>query len=52
MAAPADGMTEVFVGREAELQVLHSTLDVVLFVAERRVTEVYFDPMFAREQLR
>lgn len=31
-------------------RVLHATLDVALFVAERRVTEVYFDPLHAREQ--
>lgn len=29
-------------------RVLHATLDVVLFMAERRVTEVYFDPLHAR----
>jgi type IV secretion system protein VirB11 len=31
-------------------RVLHATLDVVLFMAERRVTEVYFDPLHARAQ--
>jgi type IV secretion system protein VirB11 len=37
----------------AELRrVLFSTLDVVLFMAERRVTEVYFDPLHARAQPR
>ena len=31
-------------------RVLYSTLDVVLFMAERRVMEVYFDPLHARAQ--
>jgi type IV secretion system protein VirB11 len=31
-------------------RVLYSTLDVVLFMSERRVTEVYFDPLHARAQ--
>jgi type IV secretion system protein VirB11 len=31
-------------------RVLHGTLDVVLFMADRRVTEVFFDPLFARKQ--
>lgn len=31
-------------------RVLYGTLDVVLFMADRRVTEVFFDPFFAREQ--
>ncbi len=31
-------------------RVLHQTLDIVLFMADRRVTEVYFDPIFARKQ--
>ncbi|GAO01281.1 type IV secretion system protein VirB11 [Anaeromyxobacter sp. PSR-1] len=33
-------------------RVLHATLDVVLFMAERRVTEVYFDPLHARASCR
>ena len=28
---------------------LRSTLDVVLFLAERKVTEIFYDPIFARE---
>lgn len=44
------------VGRGLELieikRVLHATLDVVLFMSERRVTEVYFDPIFARDRMR
>ena len=27
---------------------LYATLDVVLFMSERQVTEVYFDPLHAR----
>ncbi|WP_248345811.1 P-type DNA transfer ATPase VirB11 [Anaeromyxobacter paludicola] len=42
------------VGRGLEVaeirRVLHATLDVVLFMSERRVTEVYFDPIFARRE--
>ena len=42
------------VGRGLEVaeirRVLHATLDVVLFLSERRVTEVFFDPIFARLQ--
>ena len=33
-------------------RVLHTTLDVVLFTDERRVTEVYFDPVFSHMQFR
>lgn len=33
-------------------RVLHATLDVILFMAGRRVTEVYFDPLHARAQCR
>jgi type IV secretion system protein VirB11 len=33
-------------------RVLYGTLDVVLFMADRRVEEVFFDPLFAREQAR
>ena len=33
-------------------RVLRGTLDVVIFMADRRVTEVFFDPLFAREQAR
>ncbi len=44
------------VGRGLDLieirRALHAALDVVLFMAERRVTEVYFDPMFSRERTR
>lgn len=44
------------VGRGLEVgeirRVLHTTLDIVLFMAERRVTEVFYDPVFAREQIR
>lgn len=43
------------VGRTLDLgeirRVLHMTLDVVLFMAERKVTQVFYDPMFVREQL-
>jgi len=44
------------VGRGLEVseirRVLHATLDVVLFMAERKVIEVYFDPVYARAQTR
>jgi type IV secretion system protein VirB11 len=33
-------------------RVVFSTLDVVVFMTDRRVTEVYFDPLHARAQLR
>jgi len=43
------------VGRNLEAadvrRVLNSTLDVVLFMEDRRVTEVWYDPIFARQQL-
>lgn len=32
-------------------RVLRGTLDVVLFMSDRRVTEVFYDPVFAREEL-
>jgi type IV secretion system protein VirB11 len=32
-------------------RVLYATLEVVLFVVDRRVTEVFYDPVFAREQI-
>jgi type IV secretion system protein VirB11 len=31
-------------------RVLYATLDIVLFMSERRVTEVYFDPLHARTE--
>ncbi len=31
-------------------RVLYRTLDIVLFMADRRVTELFFDPLFARKQ--
>ena len=44
------------VGRRLEVseirRVLHAALDVVLFVAERKVTEVFYDPIFARANMR
>ncbi len=44
------------VGRTLELgeirRVLHTTLDVVLFMAERKVTQVFYDPVFMREQFK
>ena len=43
------------VGRGLELtevrRVLHTTLDVVLFISERKVTELLYDPIFAKEKL-
>jgi type IV secretion system protein VirB11 len=43
------------VGRGLEVteirRVLHTTLDVVLFMAERKVTEIFYDPIFAKERL-
>ncbi len=33
-------------------RVLYATLDVVLFMAERRVTEVFFDPLHAKGLIR
>ena len=32
-------------------RVLRGTLDVVLFMADRRVTELFYDPVFAKEEL-
>jgi type IV secretion system protein VirB11 len=44
------------VGRGLEVseirRVLHATLHIVLFMTERKVTEVFFDPVFARAQTR
>jgi type IV secretion system protein VirB11 len=43
------------VGRGLEVteirRVLHTTLDVVLFMAERKVTEIFYDPIFAKERM-
>jgi len=43
------------VGRGLELQeirrVLHTTLDVVLFMSDRRVTQLFYDPIFVRSRL-
>ncbi len=43
------------IGRSLDVEdvrrVLHTTLDVVLFVANWKVTEVFYDPVFARERL-
>jgi type IV secretion system protein VirB11 len=33
-------------------RVLYATLDVVLFMADRQVTEVFYDPIFARGEMR
>jgi type IV secretion system protein VirB11 len=33
-------------------RVLHATLDVVLFMADRQVMEVFYDPIFARGEMR
>jgi type IV secretion system protein VirB11 len=42
-------------GRGLELaeirRVLQTTLDVVLFLAERKVTEIFYDPIFAKERM-
>jgi type IV secretion system protein VirB11 len=44
------------VGRGLELaevrRVLHTTLDVVLFMSDRKVTEIFYDPIFMRDELR
>jgi type IV secretion system protein VirB11 len=32
-------------------RVLHTTLDVVLSMAERKVTEIFYDPIFAKERM-
>ncbi len=43
------------VGRGLEMteirRVLHTTLDVVLFMADRKVREVFYDPLFVRERM-
>ena len=43
------------VGRGLEIaeirRVLHATLDVVLFMAERKVREIFYDPIFAKERM-
>lgn len=43
------------VGRGLEVsevrRVLHTTLDLVLFMAERQVTEVFYDPIFRRARM-
>jgi len=43
------------VGRGLELaeirRVLHTTLDVVLFMSDRRVTQLFYDPIFVRSRL-
>ena len=32
-------------------RVLHRTLDVVLFMVDRKVTEIFYDPIFAKERM-
>jgi type IV secretion system protein VirB11 len=43
------------VGRQLDLQtirrVLYSTVDVVLFIRDRRLVEVFYDPVFARGKI-
>lgn len=43
------------VGKQLDLemikQVLYTTIDVVLFVKERKITEVFYDPIFSKSKL-
>lgn len=43
------------VGRQLELEtikrVLYTTIDIVLFFKDRQLAEIFYDPMFAKEQI-